>query len=187
MSMDRTRRSFRTGSSNNPVLIILGVVGAITVIACLGCGGCMLGVLGLGAFSDGSGLFFMEEMEVEVQRQLKDHPDVKRELGEIESVSANIFDSVEADDEFKSDDFWSFDVKGSKASGEIIVEAPGLTNESSFTQRILRTSNGEFDLGPTPDDYVPLSEAPDEEDLEPSSSLESEEPANVSGVIDGNN
>ncbi|WDI42327.1 hypothetical protein [Bremerella sp. P1] len=178
-------RSSRTGSSNNPVLIILGIIGAITVIACLGCGGCFLGVLGLGAFSDGSGVVFMREMEVEVERQLKDHPDVKREIGEIESVSANIMDSVDADDEFGSEDFWSFDVEGTKGSGTIIVEAQGLTNDSDFSQRLLRTSNGEFDLGPTPDSYVPMSESPEFEDMESSSSLDTEEPAPEGAADEG--
>ncbi|QDU75233.1 hypothetical protein Pan97_22580 [Bremerella volcania] len=178
-------RTSRTGSSNNPVMIILGVIGAITVIACLGCGGCFLGVLGLGAFSDGSGLVFMREMELEVENQLKDHPDVKRELGEIESVSANIMDSVDADDEFGSEDFWSFDVEGTKGSGTIIVEAQGLTNDSDFSQRILRTSNGEFDLGPTPDSYVPLSETSEWDEMESSSSSDSEESDPAMDAEDG--
>ncbi len=176
MLSTHTRSSSRTGSSSNPVLIILGIVGGVTVIACLGCGGCFLGVLGLGALSDGSGLSFMREMELEVENQLKDHPDVQRELGEIESVSADILGSVDADDEFGSEDFWSFDVEGTKGDGVIIVEAIDLANDSDFTQRILRTDNGEFDLGPTPDDYVPLAESIEiSEEMEfpsPSSDLE---------------
>lgn len=187
MTTSSLYRTSRAGSSNNPVMIILGVIGLITVIACLGCGGCFLGVLGLGAFSDGSGLGFMREMELEVENQLKDHPDVKRELGEIESVSANIMASVDADDEFGSEDFWSFDVEGTKGDGTIIVEAVGLTNDADFTQRILRTDNGEFDLGPTPDSYVPLSELDGTDEEMDSSLMELEETEPVPGAEDGNN
>lgn len=187
MTTSSLYRTSRAGSSNNPVMIILGVIGLITVIACLGCGGCFLGVLGLGAFSDGSGLGFMREMELEVENQLKDHPDVKRELGEIESVSANIMASVDADDEFGSEDFWSFDVEGTKGDGTIIVEAVGLTNDADFTQRILRTGNGEFDLGPTPDSYVPLSETMDSDDEIDSSLMELEESDPVPSTEDGSN
>jgi len=172
MTTARLPRSSRVGSSNNTVLIVLIIVIGFATIGCLICGGALLTIASMGNFTDGSGLDFMHKMEVEVERQLQDHPDVQRELGEIESVSGNLFGSVEADEEFGSDDFWSFDVEGSKTNGMILVEARDLSTDSDFTRRILRTANGDFDLGPTPPSYVPLA---DEEMNKPVTSAESEE------------
>lgn len=83
---------------------------------------------------------------------------MQREIGEIESIEENIFGSADADEKYESQDMWQFDVKGTKGSGKIFVESPNVLDELRFTRRILETSNGEFDLGPTPDDYQPIYE-----------------------------
>lgn len=132
----------------------------------------MLGIVGLGAFSGGPSRDLLEE---ELVRQLQDHPDVQREVGDIESLTTNISRTVEVSDEFEPDaNIWAFDIKGSQGDAELIIEDRFSVDQWILLQRILRTPNGEFDLGP--------SQTPRDNGLESTPSVSSPEESET--VID---
>lgn len=102
-------RTNRNGSSTHPLAIILSIFGGICLLICLGCGGLFMGVLGLGAMAGGDSEGLFSEISENVKAQVQDHPIVLREIGEIKSIKYELFDSIELDEEFDSEDYWSFD------------------------------------------------------------------------------
>lgn len=154
----------RRGNGAQAVLIIFSVIGVIAVICCLACGGCTVGLFTLGAISDSNG-GFKQEFADAIESQVADLPDVKRELGEITYIRTRMFDSIDAEEEFESEDVWAFDVRGTNGKGQIFVECIDI-DDPVCTRRILRVDGQDFDLGPTPQIEFPGdSSDPDLDDV----------------------
>ena len=111
--------------SNKTLWIVLGVVGGLLLLCC-----------GVGVFATyaayrvGTGMF----SEV-VTAGIEKSPEVKQEVGEVQSVTIN-YQKTGADGQGRQ----VFDVVGSKGSGEVHVNMSG--GNTSAVEGIFRTSDG---------------------------------------------
>jgi hypothetical protein len=123
----------RSKSWKWPLLIF--VVGGPLLVIFLCCGG-GLGVVMLG----------MNVLTAEIEVEMRDHPQFREHIGEVESFDLDWSKSFAAE----GDDTFIFDVRGSKGSGELTVDS--VTNEAGAEEihsAELRLSTGEtivFDM-----------------------------------------
>ena len=125
------------------VLVIVLVIGLpILAVAVMFLGCC--GMLGLGAYAA-----FQLPAET-IKRQYADHPAIVEHIGEIQSVSINMTATGQEQQETDappSATVMVFDIRGSKGSGQIVVEQePGDPPDQAFSKATLRTTEGEFPL-----------------------------------------
>ena len=103
------------------------VGGALVVLTCCG------GILALG-------LFGLNMMDTEIEREIRDNPVIVEHIGEIQSFETDWMASFTMDD----DDVYVFQIEGTKGSGEIaarcLPEDDGSWKVESGT---LRLSSGE--------------------------------------------
>jgi hypothetical protein len=106
-------------------LLIIGIgVGVLAL------GGAALGVCCCG----GGALAFPALTQVvgdEVAKQVKDDPAIQEHIGDIEKITYNFTESMEASAD--GDERMAFDVEGSKGSGLLIVEGANSGNEIDVT------------------------------------------------------
>ena len=93
------------------VFIVLGGLGLLAVVACCG-GGIWMANFGMSIVS------------AEIANQLEDHPQIQEHVGDIVSLDVDWAKSMAEE----GDDVFVFDLEGSKASGELIVNT--VTNEA---------------------------------------------------------
>ncbi len=125
----------RPKAGTSPWLIV-GIVGGVMgvgVLVC--CGGCGL------TMWFGKGV-----VETDVANQLRDHPDFRQHIGEIEEFEYNLTATGAAPEE----DIHVFDVKGTKGSGKLTTRIrDGADGSSIVTWAELRLEGGqrvEFNL-----------------------------------------
>ena len=109
------------------VLAILGGVGLLCVVAC--CGGSIWFVN-----------FGMSIVSADIESQLRDHPQVRQYVGEIQSLEVNWAKSMVEG----GDDTFVYEVVGTDGSGELTVDS--ISNDEGGEDIIsakLRLSNGE--------------------------------------------
>lgn len=162
--MGRTSFGERRGNGAQAVLILFSAIGVIAVLSCLTCGGCTFGLFTLGALSSDEDGGYRQQFADRVAQQVQDLPEVKQEVGQIKSIRTRRLDSEDVQEEFKSKDFWSFDVRGTKGRGRILVETTDLGENPQCTRRILRMRTIDYDLGPTPPVELPADDQ-DPEDI----------------------
>ncbi len=162
--MGRTSFGERRGNGAQAVLVLFSVIGVIAVLSCLTCGGCTFGLFTLGAISSDDTGGYQQRFADRIAQQVQDLPDVKQHVGQIKSIRTSRLDSEDVQEEFHSKDFWSFDVRGTKGRGKILVECADLDVDPHCTRRILRMRSIDYDLGPTPQVEQP-ADAQDPEDI----------------------
>ncbi len=115
----------RTNSSSCLVWIIgFGVVGVLCCVLCCG----------------GVAYFGFNLMSTEVEVAIRDNPQIREHLGDLQSVELNFMKSVADDD----DDTWVYNIKGSKGRGELTVkQSTGANGDEVFHNAQLRLSNGQ--------------------------------------------
>lgn len=114
----------RTNSSSCLLWVVgFGLVGVICCVLCCG----------------GFAYFGFNLMSTEVEVAIRDNPQVREHLGDLQSVSLNLMKSV-ADN---GDQTWVYNVKGSKGTGELtVVEINGPSGKKSFHSAKLRLADG---------------------------------------------
>ena len=114
-------------SKSNKILLIL--------LLSLGGGGFLLCCGGLGGLT----YFGLDLVSAEVEDQLRDHPTIQTEIGEIETFKMSLAKSVAQPD----DDVFVFDVTGTKGEGEVTAKI--FTNSDDMEEIIwarIETSTG---------------------------------------------
>ncbi|MBC8354627.1 MAG: hypothetical protein H8E66_21735 [Planctomycetes bacterium] len=114
-------------SSKQP--IILAVVGGIALMCLLVCCGAGIWVVQFG----------MSVVSADIENQLRDHPEIEEHVGAIQSLEVDWAKSMAEDDY----DIWTYDIEGSKASGELIVESTSDDDGEVIVAATLRLSTGE--------------------------------------------
>ena len=99
-----SRSAPRSGGGFKIVVLLL-IAGGVCLLLC--CGG---GV--------GLGIFFMEVIATEIEQKVRDHPQVREHVGEIQELSMDFTKSVA----HENDDVYIYNVKGTAGEGELIVE-----------------------------------------------------------------
>ncbi len=114
------------GKSNKTlVILILVLVGGFFLICCGGFGGLTY--------------FGLDIVSSEVESQVRDHPTIKAEIGEIKSFDMSLTKSAH----IREDDVFVFDVQGTKGDGEVTAKI--FTNSEGMEEIIrasLKTSTG---------------------------------------------
>ena len=79
-----------------------------------------------------------------LKKEVADNPDVKEQLGDIESISMNFMETGQEKQKRNDNSNWIvFDAKGSEGDGKFIAEMPpGGSNGSPFGKIELRTEDG---------------------------------------------
>ena len=117
---------------NNTVWWILGILGATGIVIGVGCCGgfAMLGYWGLQIASK------------QIEEQIRNEPEIQEHIGNIESFAIDLTDSAAkgGDNEFV------YNVKGTKGSGELIVDE--LDNEQIKSARLRLPDGQEIDVLP---------------------------------------
>ena len=109
--------------------LLLMVVGGPLIVILLFCGG------GLGIM-----MFGMNVLSAEIEMELRDHPQFREHIGEVQSFDVDWAKSFAEE----GDDVFVYDVQGTKGSGEVTVES--VTNDVGKEEIIsaqLRMSSGE--------------------------------------------
>ena len=121
---------YRRPSGGNSTLKWVAIICGIAVVGVfLCCGG------GLLLMNVGAGV-----IAADIERQLRDHPQIRESLGELESVEVNWGHTIALGD----DNSVVYDVKGSIGSGEITVNSiTGDDGNEEIIWATLRLSNGE--------------------------------------------
>ncbi len=109
--------------------IILAVVGGIGLICVLVCCGAGIWVVQFG----------MSVVSADIENQLRDHPEIEEHVGAIQSLEVDWAKSMAEDDY----DIWTYDVEGTKAKGELIVESESDFDSEVIVSATLRLSTGE--------------------------------------------
>ncbi|MEC9095050.1 MAG: hypothetical protein VX776_00375 [Planctomycetota bacterium] len=114
------------GKSNKTlVILILVLVGGFFLICCGGLGGLTY--------------FGLDIVSSEVENQVRNHPTIKSEIGEIKSFDMSLTKSAH----IREDDVFVFDVQGTKGDGEVTAKI--FTNSEGMEEIIrasLKTSTG---------------------------------------------
>lgn len=114
------------GKSNKTlVILILVLVGGFFLICCGGLGGLTY--------------FGVDIVSSEVENQVRNHPMIKAEIGEIKSFDMSLTKSAH----IREDDVFVFDVQGTKGDGEVTAKI--FTNSEGMEEIIrasLKTSTG---------------------------------------------
>lgn len=108
--------------------LVVGLIGGAGVMLLLCCGG------GLWLAN-----FGLDVITVEIEQQLRDHPDIVEHIGNVESFEMDFVKSTA----HPHDDFWVYEVVGSKGRGELTVHH--VTNDNDEEEIIsasLRMSDG---------------------------------------------
>ena len=83
--------------------------------------------------------FGMSVVSADIENQLRDHPEIEEHVGVIQKLEVNWAKSLAEDDY----DIWTYDIEGSKASGELIVESESDIDSEVIVSATLRLSTGE--------------------------------------------
>lgn len=114
-------------SSTTPIILaVVGVIGVVCLLVC--CGGGIWVVR-----------FGMSVVSADIENQLRDHPEIQEHVGTIQSLEVDWAKSMAEDDY----DIWTYDVEGSKASGELVVESTSDDEGEVIVSATLRLSTGE--------------------------------------------
>ncbi|HRX78634.1 MAG: hypothetical protein H6821_12815 [Planctomycetaceae bacterium] len=113
-------------SSKTP--IILAAVGGFGLFMILVCCGAGVWVIQFG----------MNVISADIENQLRDHPQIKEHVGEIQTLEVDWGKSLAEDDY----DIWTYDIEGSKARGEVIVESKSEDDGEVIEAATLRLSTG---------------------------------------------
>lgn len=81
----------------------------------------------------------MSVVSADIENQLRDHPQIEEHVGAIQSLEVDWAKSAAEDDE----DIWTYDIEGTKASGELIVESVSDDDGEVIVAATLRLSTGE--------------------------------------------
>lgn len=120
---ERPVRKSSSGSSCLPWLVGFGVFSVICGVLCCG----------------GLAYFGFNLMATELEVAIRDNPTIHEHLGDVESVSLNFMKSIADDD----DDTWVYNVKGSKAQGELtVVQTTDDDGDEVFHSAQLRLADG---------------------------------------------
>jgi hypothetical protein len=121
----------QSGGGSRVWLWLVGGAVVLVLAGCICCGG--------------AAYFGMQIVTEEVAEQLRYHPVVLEQLGEVEEFKVNWAKSINEDDNM---DLWVYDVKGTKGSGVITCEH--VTNDAGNEEILwatLKLPDGrEFDL-----------------------------------------
>jgi hypothetical protein len=114
----------RRGSGGSTLLwLVLGGGGLTLILLCCGGGMAVL-------------LFTRSVMVAEVKDQLRDNPKLREHIGELEEVELDFAGSIAEDD----DNTFRYNVRGSKASGELtVIEA---NEDETIVEAKLRLKDG---------------------------------------------
>lgn len=82
--------------------------------------------------------FGMNVISADIENQLRDHPQIKEHVGEIQTLEVDWGKSLAEDDY----DIWTYDIEGSKARGEVIVESKSEDDGEVIEAATLRLSTG---------------------------------------------
>ena len=96
-------------SGAGTALKLVAILGGIAVLCFALC--CGAGVLFVN--------FGMSVVSADIERQLRDHPQIRESIGEIEDLGVNWRHSLAHED----DDTFVYDIEGSKSNGQITVES----------------------------------------------------------------
>ncbi len=108
---------------------------------------CLPWVFGFGVFSvicgvlccGGLAYFGFNLMATELEVAIRDNAQVREHIGDLQSVSLNFMKSIADDD----DDTWVYNLKGSKAQAEMIVnQTTGDSGDEVFHSAKLRLADG---------------------------------------------
>lgn len=114
---------------SNPCLILVVVLGAAGLLCAALCCGAGVWIVGFG----------MSVVSADIENQLRDHPQIREHLGTIQSLKVDWPKSIAEEDY----DTWTYDVRGDKGSGELIVVSVS-GDEGEILQSVtLRKSTGE--------------------------------------------
>jgi hypothetical protein len=114
-------------SSKTPlILAIVGGIGLVCVLVCCGAGVWLV-------------QFGMSVVSADIENQLRDHPEIDEHVGVIQKLEVDWAKSLAEDDY----DIWTYDVEGTKASGELIVESESDLDSEAIVSAMLRLSTGE--------------------------------------------
>jgi hypothetical protein len=97
---------------SNAWIWFLGGIAVAGILAVVCCGG--VGIFGF--------TFGTKVIGDELKKEVADHPEVQKHLGEVESVSMNLMASGEEGQKRPGQQVLVFDAKGSAGSGQFIVE-----------------------------------------------------------------
>jgi hypothetical protein len=116
-------------SSKTPIILaVIGGIGLVGMLICCG-GGVWLARLGMNITS------------ADIENQVRDNPAIKEHVGTIQKLEVDWAKSLAEDDY----DIWTYDIEGSKAKGELIVESTSDFDSESevIVSAKLRLSTGE--------------------------------------------
>ena len=81
----------------------------------------------------------MSVVSADIENQLRNHPEIEEHVGAIQSLEVDWAKSMAEDDY----DIWTYDVEGTKAKGELIVESESDFDSEVIVSATLRLSTGE--------------------------------------------
>lgn len=108
------------------VLAVVGGVGLACVLVCCGAGMWVV-------------QFGMSVVSADIENQLRDHPQIDEHVGAIQKLEVDWAKSLAEDDY----DIWTYDIEGSKGSGELIVESTSEADREVIISARLRLLTGE--------------------------------------------
>lgn len=128
--LDYLREPPQQQSGAGKSLKLLAILGGLALLCFALC--CGAGILFVN--------FGMSVVSADIERQLRDHPQIRQSIGEIENLDVNWPHSLAHED----DDTFVYDIEGSKGEGQITVESISRDDGSEeIISAELRLSNGE--------------------------------------------
>ncbi|MEZ6058632.1 MAG: hypothetical protein R3C01_18175 [Planctomycetaceae bacterium] len=121
---------------NNKTCLILGIVGGVILAMLLCCG--VASYFGM--------QFGGSALEMDVQHRFAGHPVVEEHLGELSEVKISWMEGFQYVGETKKEDFFVFNVKGTKGSGKLVLkfdQTPGKEPQFISDGGEIRMSTGE--------------------------------------------
>jgi hypothetical protein len=115
--------------------VLLGIVGTGAVVCC----GCM----GIGWFAMNAGFSGMAQ---DVKSKLSTDPVAKEHLGEIQSVSADFFASIQESEKRDGEHVFVFHTVGSKGKGDVVGKQPVQGTITIRDPKLVLPDGREFDL-----------------------------------------
>jgi hypothetical protein len=133
-----------TARKRSGLKVVLIVIAVLSLLGILACGG-ILAVVYFG---------FNSALDTQLKPKLAGRPEIETEIGEVESITFNFFDSITASREENGDEVLSCDITGGKGVGRLIVR-PSTSGGGDFTPCKLITSDGRTILLDDEDDSAP--------------------------------
>ena len=133
-----------TARKRSGLKVVMIVIAVLFLLGILACGG----ILALFYFG------FNSTLDTQLKPTLAGRPEIETEIGEVESITFNLFDSISASREENGEEVISCNIKGTKGEGRLIAR-PSSSGGEEFTPYKLITSDGRTILLGAEADSIP--------------------------------